>query len=540
MNYTFPIIETIDDVLPHIKNYEEIVVSENVQGNYVTIRYMISTPNLWEWNENDALGCAIRRECRGIAFDVKTGEVISRPWHKFFNVNEKPETQFNLINLEEPHIILEKLDGCCEENTILLTQNGEMTIKDICDQKYRGLVLGYNHIFNQVYWTPVVGHSVKDNNNDEWYEIETQDGKVVKLTSNHKVWCVNKKSYIKVSDLTEDDEFLIQSFPCYDIFINILKFNQMKIKSVKKIKSSSKLYDIQTTTNNFFANEILVHNSMIRPIKCPDGDFYIATKAGESEVSAQASNWLKDHSNYYDFMNDIIDNHKCTPIFEWVSRQNRIVIDYPEDNLILTGIRVNKTGEYYNYNNLIYYGSLYGIDIVDVVHETGESIGQLVDTVKAWVDSEGIVIRFNSGHILKIKADDYILRHHAKESINHEKNLIGLILADGLDDLLPVLHENNQKRVSDFEKAFHAAIHDTAMNIHDMYREYVRNYALSDKKDFAVNFALKKDKKYQQFLFGLHRGDYNLLGALYSAIENSISSSSRVENVRWIFQYLKY
>jgi RNA ligase len=352
---------------------------------------MISTPNLWEWNDNDALGCAIRRECRGIAFDVKTGEVISRPYHKFFNVNEKPETQINKINLYESHMILEKLDG-----------------------------------------------------------------------------------------------------------------------------------------------------SMIRPIKCTDGDFYIATKAGVSEVSVQASNWLRDHSNYYDFMNYIIDDHNSTPIFEWVSRQNGIVIDYPEDNLILTGIRSNKTGKYFKYDDLKYYGSLYGIDIVNALHQSESNIGPLVHTIKKWVDAEGIVIRFDDGHMLKIKADDYILRHYAKESINHEKNLIGLILADGLDDLIPVLHENDQKRVSDFEKAFHANIHDTAMNIHDMYGEYVRNYALSDKKDFAVNFALKKEKKYQQFLFGLHRGDYNLLDALYKTVENSISSSSRVENVRWIFANLRF
>jgi RNA ligase len=391
MNYTFPVINTIDDVLPHIKNYEEIVVSENVQGNYLTIRYMISTPNLWEWNESDTLGCAIRRECRGIAFEVKTGEVISRPYHKFFNVNEKPETQINKINLYESHMILEKLDG-----------------------------------------------------------------------------------------------------------------------------------------------------SMIRPIKCSDGDFYIATKAGESEVSAQASNWLRDHDNYYDFMNYCIKMNS-TPIFEWASRKNRIVIDYPEDRLVLTAIRGNHDGIYLSYNALVWYSQTYGIDYVKAVNSLSvQNINLLHNQVKEWEDAEGVVIRFDTGHMLKIKADDYILRHHAKESINHEKNLIALILSDGLDDLLPVLHENDQKRVSDFEKAFHASIHDTAMNIHDMYGEYVRNYALSDKKDFAVNFALKKDKKYQQFLFGLHRGDYNLLEALYKTIENNLSSSSRVENVRWIFGGIRF
>lgn len=752
MNYTFPIIETIDDVLPHIKNYEEIVVSENVQGNYVTIRYMISTPQLWEWNDDDALGCAIRRECRGIAFSTKTGEILSRPWHKFFNVNEKPETQLNIINLEEPHLILEKLDGCLYGGEVIHFCDGTShTISEIVSNKLIGPIWGFDEDTKTVVPTMILNwanYGYSDLKN--WRKITTtarDRNRNITVTINHKI--MTQTGWVEVKDLSVGDTMFLNvdslnsvqksmilgsllgdssliinngiSFSCghsnkqkeyidlkkkiltpfytytdivesgYGSLMHRIRFSnteclepivectysgkkivtefwlnnldpislafwymddgsisygnkesqrpramlhvsgfdsesknniinyfnkvygispvlqkdqrgyidirfnaddavkfwgiiapymhksmEYKIpenmrltqyywdnylfdsepsKSMRKIVISNienKIswtdykktvkYDIETSTNNFFVNSMLVHNSMIRPIKCPDGDFYIATKAGESEVSAQASNWLKDlwSSNYYDFMNYMIGNQKSTPIFEWCSRQNRIVIDYPEDRLVLTAIRSNHTGKYFKYDDMKYYGSLYGIDVVDVVHMTEGNIGPLVDNIKKWTDAEGIVIRFDTGHMLKIKADDYILRHYAKESINHEKNLIGLILADGLDDLLPVLHENDQKRVSDFEKAFHASIHDTAMNIHDMYGEYVRNYALSDKKDFAVNFALKKEKKYQQFLFGLHRGNYNLLDALYKAIENSISSSSRVENVRWIFGGIRF
>jgi tRNA splicing ligase len=208
MNYDFPEIKTIQDVLPHIKDRDEFRVME--KEGYTVIQYMVALEDTFKWDDNDPVGSSVRRECRGLIFD-DNGVLISRPYNKFFNAGEKEETQLNRINLYEPHVVLEKLDGCCEENTILLTQNGEMTIKDICDQEYKGLVLGYNHITNQSYWTPVVGHSVKDNN-DDWYEIQTEDGKVIKLTSNHKVWCVNKNSYIEVSNLTEDDEVLIQSY----------------------------------------------------------------------------------------------------------------------------------------------------------------------------------------------------------------------------------------------------------------------------------------------------------------------------------------
>lgn len=379
MNYTFPIIETINDVLPHIKDYEEIVVSENVQGNFVIIRYMVSTPQLWERTP----GWEIRRECRGLAFCTKTGEILSRPYHKFFNINEKPETQADKVNLYEDHIILEKLDG-----------------------------------------------------------------------------------------------------------------------------------------------------SMIRPIRCPDGDFYIATKAGESDVSAMASNFLRNNSHYYDFMNYVM---KCesTPIFEFCSRKNRVVIDYPQDRLVLTAVRHNITGEYIEYDTMVHRAKAFNIDYVKAINGlSNQNVHLLVKQVKEWEDSEGIVLRFATGHMCKIKADDYVAKHSAKEAINHEKNLIALILADGLDDLLPTLYSEDKERVMNFEKAFYDYIHETASEIHDMYGEYVGD---GTQKDFAVNFVSHKDKKYHQFLYGLHRGDYNLLDALYSQIKSNLSTSTKVNTVRWIF-----
>lgn len=54
----------------------------------------------------------ILRECRGIVFDKKTGFCISRPFHKFFNINgEVPECNQEFIDLKIKHHWLEKLDG---------------------------------------------------------------------------------------------------------------------------------------------------------------------------------------------------------------------------------------------------------------------------------------------------------------------------------------------------------------------------------------------------------------------------------------------
>eukprot|EP01119_Soliformovum_irregulare_P005332 TRINITY_DN17100_c0_g1_i1.p1 TRINITY_DN17100_c0_g1~~TRINITY_DN17100_c0_g1_i1.p1 ORF type:complete len:441 (-),score=102.37 TRINITY_DN17100_c0_g1_i1:27-1349(-) len=53
----------------------------------------------------------LRRECRGSVFSTETGKVISRRFHKFFNVNETEETKAEKIRLDRHFIVLEKLDG---------------------------------------------------------------------------------------------------------------------------------------------------------------------------------------------------------------------------------------------------------------------------------------------------------------------------------------------------------------------------------------------------------------------------------------------
>lgn len=62
-------------------------------------------------NEAEKRLWAIRRELRGLIFSAKDGTVISRRFHKFFNVGELPETQPEKIDMKVPFVVLEKLDG---------------------------------------------------------------------------------------------------------------------------------------------------------------------------------------------------------------------------------------------------------------------------------------------------------------------------------------------------------------------------------------------------------------------------------------------
>lgn len=99
MQYKFPIINTIDDVLPAIKGHDEFIIAERPFGTVINYHYVL--PNSFD--------DPIRRECRGIIFD-NSGKIMSRPFHKFFNLGEKEETFAQNLDFSNT-VIMEKLDG---------------------------------------------------------------------------------------------------------------------------------------------------------------------------------------------------------------------------------------------------------------------------------------------------------------------------------------------------------------------------------------------------------------------------------------------
>lgn len=137
------------------------------------------------------------------------GEVISASFPKFFNWSERPDLS-PVPNSLKNCTIVNKLDGCCDGNTKLVTENGEKTIKEICESKYKGKVLGYNHLNEKNTFTKIVSHSIENNNND-WYELETECGTKVKLTGNHKIWLPEIGCYREVRELKGDEKILLKN-----------------------------------------------------------------------------------------------------------------------------------------------------------------------------------------------------------------------------------------------------------------------------------------------------------------------------------------
>src|ERR1700756_5034792 len=121
----FPKIERIEDVLPHIEGKTEFVVAE--REGFTVINYMVAFdttfPDLPDLNApyrsvdefderaKEYMHASILRECRGLMFD-RDGKLISRPYNKFFNINEREETLASNYHVDGTDVvIMDKLDG---------------------------------------------------------------------------------------------------------------------------------------------------------------------------------------------------------------------------------------------------------------------------------------------------------------------------------------------------------------------------------------------------------------------------------------------
>lgn len=391
----FPLINHLDQIrsaidLHRIKTGgEEFIIAERDDyfvANY-NVGYESTFPPIHNEDGSFSTANAILRECRGIMFD-KQGNIISRPFHKFFNLNQLPETQAHVVDLTQPYDVLDKMDG-----------------------------------------------------------------------------------------------------------------------------------------------------SMIRPVLI-NGVVRLCTKMGLTDEGKMAEEFFDSFSqevqeNYKRFIETYIDGF--TPIFEYCSRENQIVIDYPEPKLVLTAMRHNITGEYVTYRTLKLLMKTFKVPLVDVVQVEGTEDGAqaIADAVKPFVGVEGIVIRFDDGQMIKIKADDYCIKHHAKDSLLLEKNLIKLYLEEKIDDILPLLDDTFRGRVDTYITAVEKGINEmTGFIRHEV--DWLYEFYKFDRRQQADHINQCMQPYCRPIMFGALDGR-DVRGQIIRKILENTGTANKLDSVRPLF-----
>jgi RNA ligase len=261
--------------------------------------------------------------------------------------------------------------------------------------------------------------------------------------------------------------------------------------------------------------------SMVHPAHVM-GELVWMTRAGITSISEDAGRWAK--------ANGLEDRARAllfdgvTPIFEWCSPRNQIVIRYPEDRMILTGARRMVTGEYLPIADL---------GFPHIVSTWGANIGELADFmahVRGLKDAEGYVVRWHSGAMVKIKADDYVTRHKARDSILLEKNVLRIVLDGAVDDVIPLLAPEDAARLELYRAGVLGAVDRHASKI----RHTVANAKSAmgeDRKRFAVEVVAPMDAIWKGPMFSTWQGA-DPQDAIRTALLKHCGSATDVEAIR--------
>lgn len=109
-------------------------------------------------------------------------------------------------------VVTTKIDGeqCLQEDAMVVTNLGTITIKEACENSAVSSVLSYDEATDEVCFRDIQAKKISENTTSvEWFEIEMEDGRTLTLTGNHRVYLPVLGCYRRVDELTEDDLLLI-------------------------------------------------------------------------------------------------------------------------------------------------------------------------------------------------------------------------------------------------------------------------------------------------------------------------------------------
>jgi hypothetical protein len=103
-----------------------------------------------------------------------------------------------------------KLDGCLHKDTLVTTDQGSAKIADV---KVGMNVITFNEVLEKNELKKVKGVyknavDVQEKKQPQWYKITLENGEILTLTGNHRIWIKNLKCWRRVDELNGTEEIL--------------------------------------------------------------------------------------------------------------------------------------------------------------------------------------------------------------------------------------------------------------------------------------------------------------------------------------------
>lgn len=193
-----------------------------------------------------------------------------------------------------------------------------------------------------------------------------------------------------------------------------------------------------------------------------------------------------------------------TPVFELVSPQNQIVLEYEETALKLLQVRTNNLGVYSPQEYLDRLAKHYGVPLAHFVDIPQDGLDNLLwQKETSQDDIEGWVVTFEDGQMAKIKTNKYLSLHGLIGPDAFRENLLVQTILDGnIDDVISALVPGVKKdKLVDLTAKVENQFNTLVQEFFSLSRMYVNSYN-SDRKEFAI--AYKKHRMFSGFMKAIH------------------------------------
>ena len=244
---------------------------------------------------------------------------------------------------------------------------------------------------------------------------------------------------------------------------------------------------VDHTKSKFIGYMDKLDGSLISSFICND-KLYLKSKTSlTSKQAVDAMKWL-DLPENSEYKKEIYNLTKqgFTCNFEWVSPDNRIIVYYTKENLIMLNYRGMIDGKirlpkYYDKNSQIHLHS--------VIYKYSDlNIDEFVKSSREEKNHEGYVCVLNDeqgkNYFVKTKNSWYVNLHHMKDLLSTDKNIVFAIINENIDDVKSLFanDKNFLKHISDIEHKVIPIYNHIIKTVEDFYNE---NKEL-DRKSYAI------------------------------------------------------
>lgn len=275
--------------------------------------------------------------------------------------------------------------------------------------------------------------------------------------------------------------------------------------------------------------------SLIRFIKLPNGRVLAKTKFSFTSDQAIAAQKIYDSNLEMKLLIDNSLNIDKVLLFEYISPNNRIVVPYNKEELILLKERDESSGMYFNELKFDY-------DFLKVTKgHNFKTIEEVISDVENKENFEGYVCDLQHKItkeiiFVKVKCKWYCNLHSLLDSILHEDVVIDFILNDKIDDVISQLKQFNFniEPINNLKDKINTYI----INLHKDIIKIVQDNITLSRKDFAIKFKNDKTFKYLIKQYELYNKEFDLISYIKKDI---LKECRRLELSRkFIKNELKY